>query len=110
MAFLHTSETGSGILTRFSIYLQARTFLSESINSVIIDLEVRHSVLELFLKPVYEDKIGVFVDLGSILFLQDGARHRRGFLSHILPASGASMVKRDNGYNAERTQFYHIWV
>ena len=58
--------------------------------------------MELFLKPVYEDKIGVFVDLGSILFLQDGAHNRRGFLSHILPAFGESMVKRDGGFNAEQ--------
>ena len=58
--------------------------------------------MELFLKPVYEDKIGVFVDLGSILFLQDGAQNRRGFPSHILPALGESMVKRDDGYNAEQ--------
>jgi hypothetical protein len=58
--------------------------------------------LELFLKPVYEDKIGLFVDLGSILFLQDGAHNRRGFPSHILSAFGESMVKRDDGYNAEQ--------
>ena len=43
MVFGNTFETGSGILTRFSIYLQARTFPSESRNLFIIDLEVLSS-------------------------------------------------------------------
>ena len=47
-------------------------------------------------------KSGYLLTLDRFCFLQDGTHNRRGFPSHILPAFGESMVKRDGGYNAEQ--------
>ena len=58
--------------------------------------------MELFLKPVYEDKIGVFIDLGSICFCKTALTIVVAFHRTSYQPFGKSMVKRDDGYNAKQ--------
>ena len=60
------------------------------------------------LKPVFDNKIGVFVDLGFKQNCKDGDGIVRGFPLHILRASRTSIEKRYDGCNVKQQLFAHL--
>ena len=65
--------------------------------------------MEKKIKPVFDNKIGVFVDLGLKQNCQDGDGIVRGFTLHILRASITSIEKRYDSCNIKQQLFAHLF-
>jgi len=66
-------------------------------------------VLGFSIKPVFDNKIGVFIDLGLKQKCQDDDEIVRGFPLHILRATRTSMEKSFNGCNVKEQLFAHLF-